>query len=501
VGTTRQLCGVLVLVGCSSSDAGATGSPATLGGATGGMWPGVGGAVLGAGGASAGAGGAGSAGAGIAGSPGTGGVAGNTGAGGGAGNPGAGGITCSPPPTVAPPLAPTIPMAVDANNAFGVALYQQLRTGSAGNIVTSPLSASVALTMAYAGAKGQTATEMAAALHLGAAPPSIFDGQAALVRALEARTTSGAFGQCNVPGAEQLQIVDAVWGERTYPWEPSFENVLLRSYATSVTPADFLSAPDAVRGQINDWVSGATSGAIKDLLLPGSLDAATRFVLVNAIHLKFDWSSAFDPARTSPSTFTKADGTTVSTPFMNTQSWFAVSDDGQAQTVALPLWGDQLEIVLTVPHVGVELGSYEASLTPNSPAFAPPKTGQIVQLSIPRVTFTSRTFSLAGALQAMGLHQAFDRSSADFTGMCARPPGNGRLFIGDVVQKAMVEMVESGVVAAAATGVVGSMIGLAPPPPMIVKVDRPYLFSIVDQPTGAVLFLGRIEDPTDPGSP
>jgi len=400
--------------------------------------------------------------------------------------------------------------AVTANNAFALDLYSRLRTTpSPSNILTSPISASLALTMTYAGAQGETASQMATALHYGSATSTIFDGQNALSQALASRAatalaadqkTASESGE-PAPSASdyQLQVVNSVWGEQTYTWETPFLDTLAKSYGTGVYQQDFINQSAAALTTINDWVSAATSDKINDLLTPGSIDDTTRMVLVNAIHLKFPWLNTFNATATLPAPFTRADGTTASTPFMNQVQTFGYVDDGQAQIVSLPLAGGQETVVIALPHG--DLATYEAGLTATSGIVAPPTAQAQVTLSLPKVTFTSPSFSLATALQAMGMTQAFDKQNADFLGLCAKTPDGDRLYISDVLQKAMIAMQETGVEAAAATAVVvaGSSVSQQPPP-VTMTVNRPYLISIVDGPTGAVLFLGHIEDPTATGS-
>jgi serpin B len=401
--------------------------------------------------------------------------------------------------------------AVSANNEFSLDIYSRLlATAGTSNVVTSPLSASLALTMAYAGANGETATQMATALHIESDAGSIFDGQNAMEQMLDSRqgTALAAAQQsgvaCPSPGDYELQIVNSVWGQQTYTWSPSYLTLLAQSYGTGVVLQDFVDAPDNALQSINSWVSSETGGVINNLLSPGSIDTHTRMVLVNAIHLKFPWVTSFDPTATAPATFTRGDGTSVTASFMNLTSTFPYVDDGQAQIVDLPLTGNQLSIIIALPHAGVDLAAYEAGLTTSSAALVPSPYTVSVALSLPKIDTTSPPFSLSGALQAMGMVNAFDAGVADFTAMCASPPDGERLYVKDVLQKAEVEMKETGVQAAAATGVIVTCTycGLAlVPDPVPMVVDRPYLFAIVDNPTGAVLFLGHIEDPTSAGSP
>ena len=410
-------------------------------------------------------------------------------------------------------ISPTVLAgAVTANNAFALDLYSRVRTTpTPSNVLTSPLSASLALTMTYAGAVGDTATQMASALHYGAAAPSIFDGQNALSQALASRAAKALAGdtqiasESNEPAPSssdyQLQVVNSVWGEQTYTWNAPFLDTLAKSYGTGVYQEDFLTNFDQARQTINTWVSDATVDKINNLLPVGSLDDTTRMVLVNAVHLKFPWANTFSVGATANASFTKSDATTVSAPFMNQTQTYAYVDDGNAQIVSLPLSGGQISVVIALPHG--DLATYEAGLAVGAAAIAQPTAQALVQLSLPKVAFTSPTFSLRTALMAMGMNDPFDGETADFTGLCTHPPDGDRLYIKDVLQKAMIAMQETGVEAAAATAVIMAGTAGESAPPVIVPmvVNRPFLLSIIDVPTGAVLFLGHIEDPTAAGSP
>jgi serpin B len=403
--------------------------------------------------------------------------------------------------------------AVTANNAFAVDLYAQFRASSASqNLLTSPVSASLALTMTYAGAKGATATQMATAMHYGDAAGTIFDGQNALSQALAARgpdafmTIAALPRETGTPKPSaidyQLQVVNSVWGQYDYTWNASFLNILAEDYGTGVYLQDFKSAPNPARLLINDWVSSETANKINDLIPEMSIDVSTRMVIVNAIHLKFPWAHTFSTADTATADFATAKDTTVSTPFMNQTGSLPYVDDGTAQIVGLPLANQELAVVIALPHG--DLATYEASLTATSAGIKMPVSGSLVQLSVPKVSFTSPTFSLLKALQAMGMTAAFDVDDANFTGLCSQPPNGDVLYISDVLQKAEIGMEESGVEAAAATAVIvdadgGASVG-PPPSPIPMIVNRPYVVSIVDVPTGAVLFLGHIVDPTRSGS-
>jgi serpin B len=410
--------------------------------------------------------------------------------------------------------ASSLAAAVTANNGFAVDLYGQIvGSDGKGNVLTSPVSASLALAMTYAGAQGSTATQMAKALHASGSPQALFAGQDALSQALAGRAAAALSADRQLAQADdqpapsasdyQLQVVNSVWGQSGLPWATPFLDVLAKDYGTGVYQLDFSAAPDQARQTINAWVSNATADKINDLLPMGAIDPTTEMVLVNAIHLKLPWASSaiFPASATEPADFTTGAGASVSTPFMNQTGNFQYEDDGKAQTLALPLSGGQLQVVITLPHG--DLATYEAGLTAGSSALAVPSGNTLVQLSLPKFSFTSPTFSLSTALKAMGMPNAFVQGTANFQGLTSDPADAQGIFISDVLQKTMIAVQETGVEAAAATAVIldgsSSASSSIPPPPVPMNVDRPFLISIVDQPTGAVLFLGHVTDPTAAG--
>lgn len=401
----------------------------------------------------------------------------------------------------------------EANNAFAVDLYAQvLKQDASNNVLTSPISASLALTMALAGARNETKTQMAAVLHLDDLGDRAFAGQNALSQALAERAasslaqdqrdaSSSGSGAAPNPADYDFKLMNAVWGESTYTWQPPFLDILAAQYGTGVLQQDFKHEFERGRVRINDWVSASTNDKINELLPDGALDDMTRLVLVNALHLKLPWETAFNESATRPAKFTRADATTIETEFMNAERQLAYADDGQAQIVSIPLNNREISVVIALPHEGVRLADYEASLTPTSEALLGPKSSELVALSLPKVKFTTPSFSLGKALKALGMTTAFDRDAADLTGM-AVPQDGEHLYVAEVLQKAMIGIDESGVEAAAATAVLvagNTSAPVEPPKPVPMTVNRPYLVTIVDNPTGTVLMLGHIQDPSQSG--
>ncbi len=409
--------------------------------------------------------------------------------------------------------AATLAAVVDGDNAFAIDLYGKVRVDAADhNVVISPLSVSLALSMTYAGAQNATATEMAKALHWDAPGLDVHAGHNALTQALagrpddalhSAKEKASQAGEPE-PSADdfRLHIVNSVWGDRSYAWEQPFLDTLATDYGTGVYLADFLHQFDAERLYINSWVSQETQNKINDLLPDGSLTDQTRMVLVDAMHLKLPWDGPFEKAATQQGDFTKADSSTVKADYMSQQSTFSYFEDANAQIVSLPLEGRQISLVVALPKG--TLDSFESGLTAGYWKSAwQGRASRLVALQLPKFSFTSDSIRLKNAFESLGMVQAFDANAADFHGMCKTPPNGENLFIGDIFHKAMMAVDENGVEAAAATAVAmfgGSGGNPNPPQPVVMNVNKPFAVAIVDEPTGSVLFLGHITDPNDKGS-
>ncbi len=373
----------------------------------------------------------------------------------------------------------------------------------------SPTSVSLALAMTYAGAQNDTAAEMAKTLHFDAPGLDVHAGHNALSQALESRAADAlaAAKQLAKNGGEpepaasdfRLHVVNSVWGDGSYAWGAPFLDVLAKNYGTGVYLADFLHQYDAERVRINTWVSEETQNKINDLLPAGSLDDMTRMVLVNAIHLKMPWQNPFRKDVTAAGDFTKADGTKVSADFMAQTEEVSYFEDDKAQIASLPLVGGKLSFVVALPKDTLE--SFEAGLDAGywKTAWAA-RTSTPLDLKLPKFSFTTDSIKLNEIFKSLGMVKPFDPDQADFFGMCKTPPNNERLFIASILHKAMMAVDENGVEAAAATAVVMAGNSAVPPPPTPMNVNKPFVVGIVDEPTGAVLFLGHINDPTAKGS-
>jgi len=373
---------------------------------------------------------------------------------------------------------------VGGNTAFGVDLYRSL-SGGDGNLFYSPYSVSLALAMTYAGARGDTAQQMADTLHFDLPGDLLHPAFNSLDLEL-ARRGEGAGGKDGE--GFRLNIVNALWGQRGYSFLPEFLDVIAENYGAGLRILDFVEAPEPSRVTINDWVSGQTEGRIENLIPEGAIDALTRLVLTNAIYFNAAWEYPFDVDATRDGSFNLLNGREVTVPMMRqTESLGYVDGDGY-QAVELPYDGCELSMLLVVPDPG-QFELFEASLdAERANEILAELEARRVSLSMPRFEFESG-FSLKGVLAGMGMPDAFS-TTADFSGMT----GNRELFIGDVLHKAFVSVDEAGTEAAAATAVMMKLTAI-PEEPVELTLDRPFIFLIRDIETGTVLFLGRVLNP------
>lgn len=405
-----------------------------------------------------------------------------------------------PEPRVTPDVADaTIETLVTGANEFSVALYEQFREESTGNLFASPVSVTTALAMAYAGARGETRTQMREALRYRLDDQDLHAAFNALQRSLNARGEAvdpedlpATYAPDDEPVPFQLSLVNAVWGQAGFPFEESYLDLLADYYGGGLREVDYVTDPAAARRTINDWVADQTEDRIEDLLPQGALSTYTRLVLTNAVYFMANWHSPFERADTETKPFSPLEGSPAEVPMMSQHLEVPYAAVDGVQAVDLPYVGRDVSMLLLLPPVG-QFEAFERELSVETISTLvealEPREGTV---SLPRFEFESE-FTLRAALEALGMPVAFDGQQADFSGMADRQAAGGNLFIDDVYHDTYVAVDEQGTEAAAATGVVNSLTA-APLAPFEFVADRPFLFAIRDRPTGAVLFLGRVVD-------
>jgi serpin B len=376
-----------------------------------------------------------------------------------------------------------------SGNDLALRLYRQLAKETEGNIFMSPLSIALALGMAYEGANDETRKQMETVLGFSNRPNTF----TTLYEGIE------------------LNVANSMWLQKSLPIKAAFKDTVQNQYGATVTAVDFISATEAARKRINDWVESETHNKIKDLIPKGMLDDTTRLVLANAIYFKGKWASQFDPARTREDTFMCNSRETVQAPFMHQKGEFNHLDTPQCQIIELP-YNDRdhadLNMLIILPKLSTDkslgrkeslkaidtaLTRLEATLTVDllnswDSTFEDMDwiNGEEVELYLPRFESTQE-FSLKETFQAMGLTLPFS-DAADFSGITDKEP----LHIGEIAHKAYIKVNEEGTEAAAATACVMKCMAASRIPEF--HADHPFLYLIRDR-SGEILFMGRCVNP------
>jgi serpin B len=367
----------------------------------------------------------------------------------------------------------------DGNSLFaGRILADMARTQP--NLALSPASISQALSMAFAGARGATAAQIAAALEF-----TLPAGR--LGAAFNAADRSLA----NVDGPDTtLDVANALYGQSGQRFRQPFLDVLASDYGAGLRTADFEHATDAARAAINAWVSAQTRGKIPALLGPGDLDPLTKLVLVNAVYLKAKWLEPFAHQDTFPAAF-HAPGATEQVPTMHQTGTFGYKQAAGYQALELRYRGGRLAFDILLPSSG-GIQPVLSSLARQGP-LALLAGVRPTQMAVALPRFRLRThFELSDPLHTLGMRLAFRPGRADLSGIAGRP---GDLYIKAVVHEAYLNVDEAGTEAAAATGVTVVGTAVPAPPPVDFVVDRPFVFVLRDTRTGAVLFTGVVSRP------
>ena len=373
--------------------------------------------------------------------------------------------------------------AAAADDAFGADLYRVLGT-AADNTVFSPVSVAAALRLALIGARGETAAQIAAALHLTG--PEAAAGGLRLLSAAVAQAGGDT-------GAVTFRAPNTMWVQAGLPLEPSFTSQLRDVAAVAVRQADFRGAPEAARTEINRLIAEQTANKITGLLGPGAVGPLTRLVLANAVYLKAAWASPFPQRATGDAPFYPdgdGGGPALTVPTMRLTAALPYVRGPGYQAVLLPYQGGRLAMAVVRP---------DGPLPALTPRLAGRGVGgllqeparQRVRLALPK--FRQRAaFGLIPALRELGIEAAFT-DQADFGGITSAE----RLFISAVVHQAYIDVDEHGTEAAAATAItMRPMAAIREPEPITMTVDRPFLFAIIDTASGLPLFLGQVVRPS-----
>ena len=365
---------------------------------------------------------------------------------------------------------------LNGNNEFALSLYSVLKDEKDGNLFYSPYGISLMMAMAFAGARGDTATQMAEALDFNLSPDDLHQAFNYLVLQLAKRTSSDS--------NFKLDVTNDIWGQKDYSFLDNYLDILAQDYGAGLRVLDFINDPEGARKTINDYIYDRTNKLIQDLIPEGSINSLTRMVLTNAIYFKAEWKTKFNKNDTHDAAFNLLNGSQVTVPMMHERTDFEYARSESWQAIELPYLGDQIAVDIILP---ADFTAFEQSLNADTlSGILAAMTSRDVQLGLPKFKFAS-DFDLSGALSTLGMPVAFDPTRADFSGIA----NVENLYIQGVVHKAYVAVDEEGTEAAAAGAVI---VGTTSMPESMV-VDSPFVFLIRDLQTGTILFMGRVLNP------
>ena len=348
-----------------------------------------------------------------------------------------------------------------------------------GNVMVSPLSAHIALSMTMNGANGETLQEMRHALATGALSlEELNGGISSWLQSLAAKDAAATW-----------KVANSVWLRNGYEADTSFLETLKTFYQADARTLDF-SSPESVK-TINGWVSDKTGGKIDSIL--EAIKEDVRMYLINAVWFKADWEVPFKASATAEGTFETPAGA-IEVPFMNRLGAVDVVENSLGRGIVLPYTDPRFAFVAVLPNEGTSPRTLAEAMDMDAlKEMVNARQNQQVQLALPKFE-SVHDAELTPMMQALGMNSAFDAEQADFSGMSAR--GARDLFISAIKHKTYIRVDEKGTEAAAVTSVEMSVTSM-PMEGMDMRFDRPFLYAVVDVEQGMPLFLGIMENPAE----
>jgi len=367
---------------------------------------------------------------------------------------------------------------IQSNNQFAFTLFNKAANNETKqNLFISPISVSIALSMTMNGAAGSTLTGMVNTLGFGSAETStVNDYNKLLSQQLQ-----------NIDSQVQFNIANSIWYRNTFSVLPSFLTTNQNYYNAEVSALDFNSS--SAVNTINNWVSAKTNKEIPTII--DQIDPSNVMFLINAIYFKGSWRNQYEVSKTLDQNFYKEDQSVVKCKMMMQDITFPLYSNDIFSAVEMPYGQGNFVMTVLLPADGKTTSDIVATF--NADNWKTLNDGLIatkVHINMPKFKMTYET-SLNSLLIAMGMSDAFSPMTAKFTGINS----GGGLYISSVKHKTMINVDEEGTIAAAVTSVGMTMTAIEQGPP-IFNINKPFVFVLSEKSTGAILFTGRMMDPT-----
>ncbi|XP_056604433.1 plasminogen activator inhibitor 1 [Triplophysa dalaica] len=364
---------------------------------------------------------------------------------------------------------------------FGLRVFSEAAQSAPNkNLALSPYGISSVLSMAQLGAYGSTLQMLISKMGYSLQARGMPKLQRLLQRDLHSE--------------DGVEIASGVMVDRKIVLEKIFRRSLKKAFQSIPHQIDFSQLENA-RRVINSWISDHTGEMIPDFLPSGVLSEQTRLVLLNALYFHGLWKMPFDPKLTREQLFYRLNGSAVSISMMRTTQKFnygdfVTSDGVDYDVIEVPYEGDSVSMLLVTPFErDVPLMALAKELSSSSISQWRKQMRKVnKQLAIPRFSMDTE-MDLKSTLIKMGLGDIFSQSKADFSRITTEEP----LCVSKVLQRVKLEVNEEGTKGSSATAaVIYSRMAIEE-----ITLDRPFYFLIQHKPTGALLFMGQVNQPQE----
>ncbi|MDY0386482.1 MAG: serpin family protein, partial [Methanolobus sp.] len=363
-----------------------------------------------------------------------------------------------------------------ANNAFAFDMYSMIKSNDE-NVLFSPYSIFTAMAICYDGAEGSTKEQIANVFYYPLSKPVLEGSSKEMIDIINSDKDE-----------YELKSANALWIREDYTLNEQYASNAENYYDGVITPLDFTGQAEDSRLLINAWVEEKTNDKIKDLLAEGSINEETRLIITNAIYFNATWLQEFEEGATHKRPFHLSNGQEKEADMMYAIGTYNYGEDKNAEILELPYKGDDISMYVILPHKN-NIDEFESDLTLDYyNELKDTLNSNEVKILLPKFTFETKA-KLNEPLQDMGITDAFNLGTADFSGISA----SDGLFISDVVHQAYIGVNEKGTEAAAATAI--EMEISLPYYEYEFIVEHPFMFFIEDKRTDCMLFMGKVENP------
>lgn len=359
------------------------------------------------------------------------------------------------------------------------------------NLVMSPLSLHVVLSLIAAGSSGSTRDQVLSFLKSKSSDD---------LNKLSSELVSLVFADGSAAGGPKLSFANGVWVDQTLPLKPTFKHIVDDVYKSASNQVDFLNKAVEVASDVNSWAEKQTSGLIKELLPPGSVDNTTRLIFANALYFKGAWNEKFDASKTKEDDFYLLNGNSVKVPFMTSKKKQSIRAFDNFKVLRLPYkQGEdkrQFSMYFFLPNGKDGLPALVQKVSSQSGFLNEHLPFQNVEVGDFRLPKFKISFGFEASKVFKGLGVELPFTGGGLTEMTESPVAQN-LYVSSICHKSFLEVNEEGTEAAAASAAVVALRSIMIPQKLDFVADHPFMFLVREDMTGVVLFSGHVMNPLE----